>query len=140
LFGSLGFVKIFVEIKKLGGVFPRNRVARPEFFVLNRAGDFHRTRLTGNRLSAAGIASGFVISVKLLRKFAESVGSLRSFPMCATFSRSEYYDRTDAFCRTSKDAFLSIPAKSLPRSRKTKSAKRFRWRLIRDMRQPSPLG
>jgi hypothetical protein len=116
--------------------------------LLNRAGDFHRTRLIKGWRSATGIASGLVISAffatctensELLsarptyaetaaRREAKKVNLLRPFPMCTSFSCSEYYDRTDAYNGHWGMLSLSFRCKP-PTFTKTESARKAGWRL-----------
>jgi hypothetical protein len=123
---------------------------------LNRAGDFHRARLNRGWLSATGIAPDLVIphSPQLPPKGSEdifrgvrfspgwrreeelrNVSPLRSFPLRASFSRSEYYDRTDAHDRHRGMLTLAFCRKP-PTFTKTDSARQVGWRLARIIGNP----
>src|SRR5262249_41351691 len=129
---------------------------RQRFSRAFRGAHFHRTRLTRGWLSAIGIAPDLVIPhspqlppkrSEVISRFAQSppewrregklrnVSALRSFPLCASFSRSEYYDRTDAYDRHRGMLALAFCRKP-PTFTKTDSTRQVGWRLTR--RQPTP--
>src|SRR6266545_7659670 len=64
-----------------------------------------------------------------------NVSPLRSFPLRVSFSRSEYYDRTDAHDRHRRVLTLAFCRKP-PTFTKTDSTRQVGWRLTR--RQPTP--
>jgi hypothetical protein len=113
---------------------------------MNRAGDFHRARLIRGWPSAIGIAPDLVISHSLRLppgfifpdrlvgaeqhrgKELRNVSPLRSFPMRASFSRSEYYDRTDT-CDRHEGVLTFAFCRKPPTFTKTDSVRLVGWRL-----------
>jgi hypothetical protein len=129
---------------------------RAPFRFMNRAGDFHHARLIRDWPSAIGIAPDLVIqhSPQLPPKRPDfifpdrlvgaeqhrgeelrNVSPLRSFTMRASFSGSEYYDRTNA-CDRHGVALTFAFCRKPPTFTKTDSTRRAEWRLTR--RQPTP--
>src|SRR5262249_7027770 len=107
-------------------------------------------------LSAIGIAPDLVIPhspqlppkrSEVISRFAQSppewrregklrnVSALRSFPLCASFSRSEYYDRTDAYDRH-RGILPCALCRKPPTFYNTDSTRQLGLRLTR--RQPTP--
>jgi hypothetical protein len=68
-----------------------------------------------------------------------NVSPLRSFLMRASFSRSEYYDRTDA-CDRHGGVLTFAFCRKPPTFTKTDSTRRVGWRLTRGQPMPSKNG